>query len=221
MSSEKPERNNDDKEIFQGIDPSRLSIRMSLKNSFLFPCSTCGSVMIRLPFEVVDQYGNPICRECCQKINHSLWMLLDFYYREMGHYTFNLMSSGGNQYHGSWGMRKVEGKPPQYVLDFMEGMLEIADRLEIEQFFFNNLSGDKFEGMAAFKLTRRELQEHVERTTKEYMDENSEAGQEIKYYLIFNTKKSMTAQMTAINMTNIFNAIQNDNNQENKAPNIN
>ncbi len=214
MSGEKSEKNNDGKEMFQGIDPSKLSIRMSLKNSFLFPCSTCGSVMMRLPFEVVDRHGNPLCRECCRKINHSLWMLLDFYYREIGHYTFNLMSSGGNQYHGSWGMRKVEGQPPQHVLDFIEGMLEIADRLDIEQFFFNNLSGDKFEGMAAFKLTRRELQEHVERTTKEYMDENAEAGREIKYYLIINTEKAIAAEHSLIDITRILNFMRNNKDQD-------
>ena len=199
--------NNDFKDRHM-IDPSRLSIRMSLKNSFLFPCSTCGSLMTRLPFEVVDHHGKPLCAECCRKINHSLWMLLDFYYREIGHYTFNLVSSVGIHYHGSWGMRKVDGQPPQIVLDFMEGMLNIADRLEIEQFFFNNMAGDKFEGMAAFKLTRRELQEHVERTTKEYMDENPESGHEIKYYLIINTEKAMVAQMTAMNITKIYNSIQ-------------
>jgi hypothetical protein len=51
-TSESSEVNNTN---FQGIDPSKLSIRMSIKNSFLFPCSTCGSIVTRLPFEVVDQ----------------------------------------------------------------------------------------------------------------------------------------------------------------------
>lgn len=46
---------------FMGINPAMLSIRMSLKNSFLIPCSTCGSIMTRLPFEVVDNTGMPIC----------------------------------------------------------------------------------------------------------------------------------------------------------------
>lgn len=189
---------------FHGIDPARLSIRMSLKKSFLFPCSNCGSIMTRLPFAVVDQEGRPICNDCCKTINNSLWMLMDLYYREMGHYTFNLASSSGNQYHGSWGMKKIYERPAQRILDFVQGMIDISDKLEIEQFFYNNLSGERFEGMAALKATNKALFEHIERTTKEFMDEHQDVGTEVKYFLIINTKKAMMAQMSVVNMTNIF-----------------
>jgi len=189
---------------FQGIDPARLSIRMSLKNSFLFPCATCGSILTRLPFEVVDHSGRPICNECCKRINHSLSMLLDFYYREMGHYTFNLASASGNQYHGSWGMIKIYERPAQRILDFIQGMIDISDKLGIEQFFYNNLSCERFEGMAALKATNKALWEHIERTTKEFMDEHPDVGSEVKYFLIINTEKAMLARMSVVNMTKVF-----------------
>ena len=42
------------------------------------------------------------------------------------------------------------------------------------------------------------------------MDENPESGHEIKYFLIINTEKAMAAQMTAMNITKIYNSIQNE-----------
>jgi hypothetical protein len=57
--------------------------------------------------------------------------------------------------------------------------------------FYNNLSGERFEGMAALKVkaTDKTLWEHIERTTKEFMDEHPDVGAEVKYFLIINTEK--------------------------------
>ena len=168
------------------IDPFSFSIILTTNRTLMTPCRGCGNIGPRIPYEVVDKYGNPVCLLCLKDINHSLFVMLDDYYKRFGYVGMRQQSSSGETYEGMVGFHTPEFQVDEHLNGFFRKLADILCKYRVQLAYHTNIGYKKLEGATFFLLEDPNCAQAVDQAIQEYHAGNQSEGSRILYYFFYN-----------------------------------
>ena len=177
-------------------DSQLYSITLSGKNLFA-PCSVCNSINpLRVPYEILDRKGSPVCHLCAAKVTPDIYYLLLQYIRKIPGQEGIVTVGEENRrsYYFSCGFEKgsinEEGK--RIIGTNIAATLK---KFGVFALYYTNLSGggrNVIVGMVHDRVTQQRAQKAIQEVI--ISDENS--AKVLKYLFMFDMKikKQIDAQ---------------------------
>lgn len=174
-------------ELTEQDDSLLYSITLSGKNLFV-PCSVCASMHPRVPYEILDRNGLPVCHLCAAKVTPDIYYLLLQYIRKIPiqEGVVSVGEEDRRSYYFSCGFEKdsIDEDGKRIIGTNIASTLR---EFGVFALYYTNLCGGSrnvIDGMVQNKVSRQRAQKAIQ----EVILNDEKADKVLKYLFMYDMK---------------------------------
>ena len=175
-------------ELTEQEDSQLYSITLSGKNLFV-PCSVCNSMNpLRVPYEILDRKGSPVCHLCAAKVTPDIYYLLLQYIRKIPvqEGIVNIGEEDRRSYYFSCGFEKgsIDEDGKRIIGTNIASTLK---KFGVFVLYYTNLSGGG-RNLIVGMVHNRVTQQRAQKAIQEVILSDEKSSKVLKYLFMFDMK---------------------------------
>jgi hypothetical protein len=166
------------------VKTREYSIQVTYKN-LLSPCSRCSSMHPRIPYEVIDEHGLPLCYVCAEKFAPDLFFVIRNYLEPLKHFSGLIDTEKEHcKYLFNSGFDKSAGTNNQEIEGLLKRISITMRKFGVLVTYYTNMTGNN--NQIILGMARNDISDQrAHKAIHEIIQSDEKADSALKFLLMY------------------------------------